>query len=83
MRVTGLAGQAASPQEDGRTGLGPVLAVTLTLGGPVVVDLWPPGVCGNDPRGRPPLLEGIRRFDALLDLISRPQGSIWLHQTVA
>lgn len=78
MRVAGL---AAPPQEDGRAGLGPVLAVALALGGPVVVDLRPPGVRGDDPRGRPPLLQGIRGFDALLDLVSGPQSAVRLDQT--
>lgn len=82
MRVTGLAGQASPPQVDGRTGLGPVLTVTLTAGGPVVVDLRPPGVCGDDPCGGSPLLQGIRRFDALLDLLSCPEGSILLCQAL-
>lgn len=83
MRVAGLAGQAPPMQVDGRTGLGPVLTVTLTAGGAVVVDLRPPGVCGDDPRGGPPLLQGIRSFDALLDLLSGPaQGSIWLNQAL-
>lgn len=80
MRVAGLAGQAAPPQVDGRTGLGPVLTVTLTPGGAVVVHLRAPGVCGDDPCGGPPLLQGVRRFDAFLDLFSR--RSIGLHQTL-
>lgn len=81
MRVAGLAGQAPSPQVDSWTGLG--LVLTVTTGGPVVVDLRPPGVCGDDPCGGSPLLQGIRSFDTLLDLFSRPpQGSIWLYQTL-
>lgn len=79
MRVAGLAGQAPPPQVDSRTGLGPVLTVTLASGGPVVVDLRPPGVRGDDPCGGSPLLQGIRRFDTLFDLLSSPQGSVWLY----
>lgn len=82
MRVAGLAGQAAPPQVDGRTGLGPVLAVSLTAGGAVVVDLRPPAVCGDHPSAGSPLLQGIRRFDALLYLLSRPQSSVRLNQAV-
>ena len=78
MRVAGLAGQAPPPQVDSRAGLGPVLTVALTVGGAVVVDLRPPGVCGDDPRGGPPLLQRIRCFDALLNLIACAQGSVWL-----
>lgn len=76
MGVAWLAGQAPSAQVDGRTGLGPVLTVTLTAGGPVVVDLRPPGVCGDDPCGGAPLLQGVRCFYALLDLFSCLKGSI-------
>lgn len=80
MGVAGLAGEAPAPQVDGRAGLGPVLAVSLAAGRPVVVDLRPPGVRGDDPCGGSPLLQGIRRFDTLLDLVaSRPQGSVRLH----
>lgn len=69
LRVAGLAGQAATAaQVDGRSGLGPVLAVGA--GGAVVVDLGAPGVCGDDPGGGSPLLQGVRRLDALLDLLA-------------
>lgn len=65
-----VAGPAAPPQADGRTGLGPALAVSRAAGRPVVVDLGAPGVRGDDPRGRPPLLQGIRSLDALPDLVA-------------
>lgn len=82
--VAGLAGRPPAPQVDSRAGFGPVLTVSLTAGRPVVVvDLRPPSVCGDDPRGGPPLLQRIRSFDALLDLFSGPpQGSIWRHQAL-
>lgn len=69
--VARLAGQAAPSQEDGGAGLGSVLTVTLAAGGAVVVDLRPPAVRGDDPRGGSPLLQGVRRFDSLFDFLSR------------
>lgn len=76
--VAGLAGQASSTEVHSRRGLGPV--VTVTVGGAVVVDLRPPGVCGDDPRCGPPLLQGVRSFNSLLDLFSCAfQGSIRLY----
>lgn len=83
MRVAWLAGQAAPSQEDGRAGLGSVLTVTLATRGAVVVDLRPPAVCGDDPCGGSPLLQGVRRLDPLLDLLSRAEGTVWLHQALA
>lgn len=81
MRVAGLASQAAPMQVDSRAGLRLVLA--MSPGRAVVVDLWPPGVCGDDPRGGSPLLQGVWGFDTLLDLFSRdPQGPVWLTQTL-
>lgn len=87
MRVARPAGQAAPPQVDGRTGLGPALAVRGRRAGRpvvvVVVDLWPPGVRGDDPSGGAPLLQGVRRFDALLDLVAaRPEGAVRLDQAL-
>lgn len=76
MRVARL---AAPSQEDSRAGLGSVLTVTLAAGGAVVVDLRPPAVRRDDPRGGSPLLQGVRRFDSLLDFLSRAEGSVWLH----
>lgn len=79
MRVAGLAGP---PQVDCRTGLGPVLTVALAVGGAVVVDLGPPAVRGDDPGGGPPLLQGVGRLDALLDLLSRRHGSVRLREAL-
>lgn len=82
MRVAGLVGQTPPVQVDGRTGLGPALTVTLSAARPVVVDLGSPGVRGDDPRGGAPLLQGVRRFDALLDLLSRRRGAVRLNETL-
>lgn len=78
LRVAGLAGQAPSTEIHSWSGLGPV--VTVTVGRAIVVDLWPPGVRGDHPRGGPPLLQGIWSFYSLLDLFSGAlQDSIRLH----
>lgn len=73
MRVAGLAG----PQVDGRAGfrlavLGPRrrAATAAAVVVVVVVDLGPSCVCGDDPCGGPPLLQGVRGLDALLDLLA-------------
>lgn len=75
MRVAGLAG----PQVDGRAGLGP--AGRAVVGRAVVVDLGPPVVRGDHPRGGAPLLQRVRRLHALLDLLAR--RAVGLHQALA